>query len=111
MKRILQLITHKKTPLILLVLGQAYTLFIWQMQTYADRAFTWNYATALIAILTAFAIDIATAQIAFSAKKTKMHWTIAFVTSIALTAIGVAIALETIQDTLHAAFPIGVFLY
>jgi hypothetical protein len=40
-----------------------------------------------------------------------MHWFIAFITSITLTALGIAISYTITQDALHSAFPIGIFLY
>lgn len=111
MKQLYSTIFNKKTPLVLLVAGQAVTLYQWQMHTYSDAPFMHTWATFLISIATAFALDGAIVQIAFAKKYTWVHWLISFLTSITFTALGIAIAIYTTEDMLHAAFSLGIFLY
>lgn len=117
--RFKKFISKPKTTLGLLVLGQAYTLYLWQMQTYNARDFTSFVSNFIVSAVTAFAIDGATVHIAFSKKEGRLQWSLAVIASILLTAISVAIASTALVNAehndaatyLHAAFPIAIFAY
>lgn len=106
-----ELLFGKKTPLILLVIGQAATLYQWQMHSLYGAAYIHEWAAFVIAVATAFALDGAIVQVAFARKTHWLHWSIALLTSITFTALGVWIANTVTGDAMHGAFSIGIFLY
>lgn len=106
-----EIVWNRKTTLFLLVLGQAVNLYIWQMHSLTNVAYLHEYAAFAVALLTAFALDSAQVQIAIAEKTKKLHWIIAIIASIVFLALGIWIAVEVMQDVMHAAFAVGVFMY
>jgi len=111
MDKITALFRNKKTPLLLLILTQAYLIFSWNMQSFSNLAYTNHYVSFIISALTCIALDLATVDIAFSIKSNKSQWIIAIAASSIMTIIAIAIAYNVTKDCLHAAIPFSIYVY
>jgi len=99
---------QEKTPLALLVLSQAYTMFLWFVN--------WNVQayptlTVLIAIITAVSLDSVVVSTTFS--KHRSSWTLFTAVVAALSSVMIALDLYYSLHFwwLHASFPVLVFFY
>lgn len=101
-------ITQEKAPLVLLVLAQAYVLFLWMI---GKDIYTLPELTILFAIITAVSLDSVVVSTTFS--KNRSRWSM--VTALVAMVSGVLIVVDLFYRMewhwIHATFPILVFFF
>lgn len=100
--------THEKSPLVLLVLAQAYVLFLWMI---GSDVYQVKALTIFFAIITAVSLDSVVVSTTFTKHRSRWSWT----TSLVAMVSGVLIAIDLFYNLqwhwLHTTFPILVFFY
>lgn len=110
-RTIWQFLSQEKVPLALAVIGQAYSIGLWQLHTASQVSYSILILNTVVAIITAWALDLIIISTAFHKKTFWLHWVLALATSIVILVFSVAIAVEVYNDWRHSAFAVIVFLY
>lgn len=108
MNRLKTFLINEKTPLALLVLSQAYVLFLWLVGL---NVYSYIAITGVFAIITAVSLDSVVVSTTFAKHRNAWSW----ITAIAACTSGVMIALDLFYalhwQFLHVSFPLLVFAY